>query len=94
MFNIKGNHYRLIVRINYDYGIVWIRFIGTHANMIKSTQIIFEMNIKPLKIKKDYSLAMSRLEKIFDSKPGTPEGDELEILAILIEKYESAHYRH
>jgi HTH-type transcriptional regulator/antitoxin HigA len=50
------------------------------------------MNIKPLKTKKDYSLAMSRLEKIFDSKPGTPEGDELEILGILIEKYESAHY--
>ena len=62
------------------------------ASMIKSTQIIFEMNIKPLKTKKDYSLAMTRLEKIFDSKPGTAEGDELEILAILIEKYESAHF--
>lgn len=31
VFNIKGNHYRLIVRINYDYQMVWIRFIGTHA---------------------------------------------------------------
>jgi len=31
VFNIKGNRYRLIVRINYKYGIVWIRFIGTHA---------------------------------------------------------------
>jgi mRNA interferase HigB len=31
VFNIKGNHYRLIVRVNYDYGILWIRFIGTHA---------------------------------------------------------------
>ena len=31
VFNIKGNHYRLIVKINYDYGMVWIRFIGTHA---------------------------------------------------------------
>ncbi len=30
-FNIKVNHYRLIVKINYDYGILWIRFIGTHA---------------------------------------------------------------
>ena len=30
IFNIKGNHYRLIVRINYNYGMVWIRFIGTH----------------------------------------------------------------
>jgi mRNA interferase HigB len=31
VFNIKGNHFRLIVKINYDYGQVFIRFIGTHA---------------------------------------------------------------
>lgn len=31
VFNIKGNAYRLIVRINYHYQMVWIRFIGTHA---------------------------------------------------------------
>ena len=31
VFNIKGNHYRLIVKISYDYQMVWIRFIGTHA---------------------------------------------------------------
>lgn len=31
VFNIKGNHYRLIVKISYDYQIIWIRFIGTHA---------------------------------------------------------------
>jgi HTH-type transcriptional regulator / antitoxin HigA len=41
---------------------------------------------------KDYSHAMSRLEKIFDAKPGTPVGDELEILGILIEKCESMHF--
>lgn len=30
VFNIAGNKYRLIVRINYDYRVVYIRFIGTH----------------------------------------------------------------
>jgi mRNA interferase HigB len=31
VFNIKGNSYRLIVKINYKYQMVWIRFIGTHS---------------------------------------------------------------
>ncbi|WP_028298813.1 type II toxin-antitoxin system HigB family toxin [Olivibacter sitiensis] len=34
-FNIKGNNYRLIVRINFDYQMMWIRFIGTHAEYDK-----------------------------------------------------------
>lgn len=41
VFNIKGNHYRLIVKINYAYQIMWIRFVGTHAayDKIDATKI-------------------------------------------------------
>ena len=31
VFNVKGNDYRLVVRINYAYRVVYIRFVGTHA---------------------------------------------------------------
>ncbi len=31
VFDIKGNDFRLVVKINYHYGIVYIRFVGTHA---------------------------------------------------------------
>ncbi len=34
-FNIKGNNYRLIVKINFHYQMMWIRFIGTHAEYDK-----------------------------------------------------------
>ncbi|MGB4775681.1 MAG: type II toxin-antitoxin system HigB family toxin [Daejeonella sp.] len=35
VFNIKGNNYWLIVKINYEYQLIWIRFVGTHAEYDK-----------------------------------------------------------
>jgi mRNA interferase HigB len=31
VFNIKGNNYRLVVKINYPYHVIYVRFIGTHS---------------------------------------------------------------
>ena len=50
------------------------------------------MPLKLIKTKKDYQNALDRLEVIFDARPGTTEGDELEILGILIDKYEKENY--
>ncbi|MBS1572951.1 MAG: helix-turn-helix domain-containing protein [Bacteroidetes bacterium] len=50
------------------------------------------MKLKPIKTEQDYHQSLERLEKIFDAVPGTKEGDELEILGILIENYENEHY--
>lgn len=50
------------------------------------------MNIKPIKTEKDYNDAMTRLEVIFDAKKGSPEGDELEILGILVDQYEKENF--
>ena len=35
VFNVKGNSYRLVTAIDYQYGIVYIRFVGTHQTYSK-----------------------------------------------------------
>jgi len=50
------------------------------------------MTVNLIKNKKDYKKALNRLEEIFDSKKGTAEGDELEILSLLIENYENKRF--
>lgn len=50
------------------------------------------MKIKPIKTKADYQQALERLELIFDARKGTPEGDELAVLGILIEQYETENF--
>jgi HTH-type transcriptional regulator/antitoxin HigA len=50
------------------------------------------MTLKIIKTEKDYTLALKRLEEIFDAKKGTKQGDELELLALLIDNYEKDKY--
>lgn len=50
------------------------------------------MKLKVIKTEEDYNKALRRLEVIFDAPVNTPEGDEAELLGILIEKYEDEHY--
>lgn len=61
--------------------------------MIELTQKnLVAMNINVIKTEKDYEQALKRLEEIFDAPIDSLEGDEAEILSILIEKYEDKHY--
>jgi len=50
------------------------------------------MDIKAIKTEEDYYKALKRLEKIFHAETDSKEGDEAEILSILIEKYEDENY--
>jgi HTH-type transcriptional regulator/antitoxin HigA len=50
------------------------------------------MELKLIKTERDYNKALKRLETIFDAKPGSSIGDELEVLGILIEQYENEHF--
>lgn len=63
--------------------------------MIKQmpTQFKFRVkNIKPLKTEQDYGEAIERLDVIFDAPANSKEGDEAEILSMLIENYENELY--
>ena len=50
------------------------------------------MDIKPIKTEKDYNKSLERLDVIFDALPNSKEGDEAEILSLLIENYEDQYY--
>jgi HTH-type transcriptional regulator/antitoxin HigA len=46
------------------------------------------MNLQVIKTERDYQNALMRLEIVFDAKKGSKEGDELELLSLLIDNYE------
>jgi len=50
------------------------------------------MEIKPIRSEEDYQEALEKLEIVFDAEKGTLERDELEVLSILIDKYENDHF--
>jgi HTH-type transcriptional regulator/antitoxin HigA len=51
------------------------------------------MNWKVLKTENDYNLASIRLMEIFNVEPNTKDGDELELLIVLIKDYDEKHYQ-
>ena len=51
------------------------------------------MNIKPIKNERNYTDALSKIEKLMSAKPNTPEMDELEVLTTLVEAYEEQFYK-
>jgi HTH-type transcriptional regulator/antitoxin HigA len=50
------------------------------------------MEIKPIRTEADYQSALRRVETLWGSAQETPQGDELDVLATLIEAYENEHH--
>ena len=50
------------------------------------------MTIRPIKNKSDHESALKRIRALMSAKPGTDDGDELDVLATLVESYESSHF--
>jgi HTH-type transcriptional regulator/antitoxin HigA len=50
------------------------------------------MEIKPIRSAADHQAALKEIEKLMDSRPGSAEGDRLDVLATLVEAYEAKHF--
>ena len=50
------------------------------------------MNIRPVANTADYEATLERVSELMDAERGTPKGDELEVLTLLVEAYEDAQY--
>jgi len=50
------------------------------------------MDIRPIKSEQDYEHALARVDELMDAEPDTSEGDELEVLATLVESYEDKQF--
>lgn len=50
------------------------------------------MKIAPIKTERDHERALHRIEQLMDAKPGTKNGDELDVLTTLVEAYEAKHH--
>ena len=51
-----------------------------------------QYSVKAIKTQKDYTKALAFNDKHFDANPGSVESDTVEVLAILVEKYEETHF--
>ena len=51
------------------------------------------MDVKPIKTEVDYESTLEEIDRLFDSEPGTPDGDKLEVLVTLVEAYEAKYHK-
>jgi len=50
------------------------------------------MDIRPIRSQADYDAALERIDALMGAGPGTPEGDELDVLTTIVEAYEQKHF--
>lgn len=49
------------------------------------------IEVKPIRTESEYATALQRIDLLMDAEPGTPQGDELDVLVTLVESYEKKH---
>ena len=52
---------------------------------------LFDVSPKPIRTEADYQAALACIDELMDAAPGSREGEELDILADLVDLYETKH---
>lgn len=50
------------------------------------------IQVRPIRTEQDYDAAVARIAELIGARPGTPEGDELDVLATLVDAWEAKHH--
>lgn len=67
MFNIKGNNYRLIVKINYSYRMIYLRFVGyarRGTTRLMQRRSNMSSKIRAIWSEPDYDVALARIDPL------------------------------
>lgn len=98
-FEVAGGDFLLICAFDFLRGVACVKFIGTPAEydsvaplMSRRSERAIAMDIHPIRTDNDLAAALARVDAIWGAEPGTPEGDELDFLIVLIEEYENKLY--
>lgn len=79
--------------VHYNRRMMFVRFVGTYKQYDAiDTERILSMELKPIRTEAEYRAALAEVERLFDTPEDTAEADRLEVLALLVENYEAAHY--
>ena len=50
------------------------------------------MEIRPIRTPEDHRAALAEIERLWNAAPGSDDGDRLDVLATLVERYEALHF--
>ena len=97
-FEIAGGNYRLIAAYDFRRKIAFVKFIGTHAEYDKVDALTISrfqeafVNINPIRNDDDHRAALAEIERLWGAPEGSEDGDKLDVLATLVERYEEARW--
>ena len=82
----------MLQHIDFYYDTSEFQGIGSDSNGIVDMKPKYAKYVKAIRTRKDYEASLLVIDKFFNAKKGTQEGTLLEVLSVLVERYEQEHF--